>query len=128
MTDEMLKLHTEKTFIKKNCDRTANNVRASLITAASKMANASDLVSEADTLDVLIDAFGVREIPEVVELIGMGPQFVKPSIGYSVDFNDVSAVMSAYNAEKETYDQYYGMVAKKVAEKKSSLDDSSKTM
>lgn len=128
MSDEMVKLYTEKTFIKKECDRTANNVRAALITAASKMANASELVSEADALDVLISAFGVQDTPEVMELIGMGPQFVNPSIGYAVDFNDAGVVMAAYNAEKATYDQYYGVVAEKVAEKKSTFGDDQMTV
>ena len=128
INDMLLKLKTDKTFIKKTCDRTTNNVKAALVTVASKMAIPSEIVSEADALDVLMQVYGLVDNSEVRSLIGMEPQFVRETIGYSVDFNDASQAISAYEANRSTYDDYYRQVAQKSQEMKSSLDYNNKSM
>ena len=123
MTNEMIKLATEKTFIKTDCDRTASHVKGALITVASKMALESGMVSENDTMDMLIQAYELKDDDASLELIGMAPQYVKQAIGYEVDFNDEKASRAEYVAEKEVYDAYYSKVATKVQEMKSSIKE-----
>lgn len=123
MTDELIKLDTEKTFIKTACDRTAPHVKGALITVASKMARESGIVTEDDTLDVLVRAYGLKDDDTALELIGMASQYVKQTIGYSVDFNDAEVSRVEYDDQKAVYDSYYTKIATKVQELKSSKEE-----
>lgn len=110
---DKLKFLVEKQFIKKECDMSAENVIAALITASSKMARLSEIVSEEETIRTLLDAYEVGDNETVMNLIGMSPQYVKPAIGYSVNFNDYGSAMSAYQADKKGYDDVYKAVRTK---------------
>ena len=126
MTNEMLKLRTEKTFIKKVCDRQSPAVQAALIEIASKMACSSNIITESDTLDTLLSAYDLYDKPEVTGLLGAGPQFVEETIGYATDFNDEFARAVTYQSEKANLDAYYRAVYEKHSKLESTLKDEKK--
>lgn len=92
---------------KNQVDLKKPEVVASIITAASRMAVATDKYSPDVTCESLIEAFNASDNNEVISLIGMGPQYVKSNIGYSIDFNDYGAACAAYEADKEKYNRLF---------------------
>ena len=80
-----------------------DNVKAAIITAASKMAIPGGIVEENTVVDVLSKDMS----DQAKSMIGMGPQYVKQIIGYSVDFNDASAALQEYTTIKDEYDALY---------------------
>lgn len=126
MANERLRSRAEVRFVRKDCDRNANNVKAAIVTAASKMANVSEIISSQDALEELILAFGIEDDQAVQDLIGMNPSFVKGAIGYSVDFQDWGAASAAYNGEKEAYDAFYTSLQQSL-EKRRSLENQEKS-
>lgn len=128
MTDEMIKQKAESIFVQKDCDRMAANVRAAIITAASKMAIPASIVTEEAALEELIRVYGVQETTEVLDLIGMAPQFVKSAIGYSVDFNDLASASVNYDANKDEYDFFYREIEAKMQERQIGEEEKPMTM
>ncbi len=109
--DGLIKSMTKKLFLKKDGVNLEDaHILASMITAASKMAICADGGNEYETMDELLDLYGKTGDKNVSDLIGMGPQYVRSNIGFSVDFMDYSCATAAYLADKDQYDQYYGMV------------------
>ena len=84
---------------KKPVDLNDPKVVAAIITAASSMALATDKYSKEVTAESLLEAFKALDNEEITNLIGMGPQYVKQSIGYSIDFNDYGAACAAYESD-----------------------------
>lgn len=117
MTDELLKLHTERMFVKKVCDRSLVNVQAALVTAASKMAKVGAVVSEEDVLRTLVEAYGLEASEEGLAMVGMEPALVEAAIGYNVNFEDRNVALAEYEANKSEYDVYYAKVAIKTSKK-----------
>lgn len=105
-------------FVKNGAELKANHELAALITAASKMAKPSEIVTEDDALEALVDLYQVRGKKEVIGLVGMGPQFVKGAIGFSTDFNDLARSIIAYQAQKPQFDALYQSIKGMVPEKK----------
>lgn len=102
-----LKRNLNTLFNVKNVDLNQPNNLAAIITAASKMAIPSGIVTEDIAIEQLLDLYKKKEDQEVNAMIGMGPQFVKSNIGYSVEFNDPAAAMVAYQTNSEMYSQLY---------------------
>lgn len=117
MTDELLKLHTERMFVKKVCDRSLVNVQAALVTAASKMAKVGAVVSEEDVLRTLVEAYGLEASEEGLAMVGMDPALVEAAIGYNVNFEDRDVALAEYEANKAEYDAYYAKVVAKTPKK-----------
>lgn len=117
MEEKILKEKIEGLFVKQETDLTLPNTLGALITAASKMASPSEIVDEHTSIDELINLYNASE--ETKNLIGMSPQFVKANIGYSVDFQDYNAAATAYNVDKENYDELYHMILNRSEERAS---------
>lgn len=101
----LLKNKLNDCFVKKDLKDMDSRAIAALITAVSKMANISEIIGEIETMDELIDLYQVEK--ETEQLIGMAPQYVQSSIGYSIDFNDYGASKKAYDGNKSIYDEIY---------------------
>ena len=113
LNDLRLRRMVESNFNINNANINENIVLASVITAASKMARCNDIISEDVTVEQLLDLYQRTGDKELASLIGMGPQYVKSNIGYSVDFNDYANSMATYNANKENYDNMYSTIAQR---------------
>ncbi len=112
--DMELKKLLESIFIKNSdVNLSQPNVIAAVITAASNMASVSDITNSSETLmsDIVrtegLELYGKTDDEMVNRLIGMGPQYVKPVIGYSVDFMDWNSARLNYENQKAEYDQLY---------------------
>lgn len=90
-------------FVNKEVDMTADNVNAAIVTAASKMAIPSRIIGQDEVATVLSEDLS----DQAKSMIGMGPQYVKEIIGYSVDFNDAGAALMEYSTLKDEYDMLY---------------------
>lgn len=113
MNDLKLKSEVERIFNVKGADSNETHVLAAIITAASKMARCTEIVSENITVEQLLDLYQKNEDKELASLIGMGPQYVNAAIGYHVDFNDYSNSLYAYKSQKEDYDKVYTEVSQR---------------
>lgn len=120
MEEKILKEKLESIFVKQEADLTLPHNLGALITAASKMAIPSSIIDEYTTMDELISLYNASE--EAKSLIGMGPQYVKTNIGYSVDFQDYNAATTTYNASKGSYDELYQMILNRSEERQSGLE------
>lgn len=86
------------------------NELAAMITAASSMSVLSQGIATPEmTTTELLDLYGKKEDPQVTSLIGMSPTFVNSTIGYSVDFRDMSHAMANYDNAK--YDPLYTSIS-----------------
>ena len=117
MNDMRLKRVVEALFNQSKADVNDPAVLAAIITAASKMARCSEMVTEDITVEQLLDLYEKVDDPGLTKLIGMGPQFVKANIGYSVDFNDYGSSMANYNQNKELYDGLYSDISNRAISK-----------
>lgn len=106
MKIEEITSKAENLFVKKECNLKSPLVKAAIITAASKMANPSNIVTEETALEILSDAYNVWDDEKVALLIGMGPQFVESTIGYS-GFDDMASAIVNYRSNKQEYDVLY---------------------
>ena len=102
-----LKLAALDTFCKMQVDLNKPAVIASIITAASRMAVSTDKYSSDVTTESLLEAFNALDNEAITSLIGIGPQYVKQNIGYSIDFNDYGAACAAYESDKFNYDRVF---------------------
>ena len=102
-----LKLAALDTFCKMQVDLNKPAVIASIITAASRMAISTDKYSSDVTAESLLEAFNALDNEAITSLIGIGPQYVKQNIGYSIDFNDYGAASVAYESDKFNYDRVF---------------------
>lgn len=107
LVNEIVKNKAKELFVKNGADLSKDNNIAALITAAAGMSKVTEIVSSDIVIEELLELYGKNENEDVKSLIGMGPQYVKQNIGYSIDFNDYSASLNAYNTEKENYDFLY---------------------
>jgi len=110
INDLELRRKVESVFNQKKSDINEPAVLAAIITAASNMARCSELVTEEVTVEQLLDLYQKSDDSIIGGLIGMGPQYVKANIGYSVDFNDYANSMAAYNADKQSLDIMYAEI------------------
>ena len=117
LQDLKLKSNLNNTFNSKKADINQPSVLAALITAASKMARCTEFVTEEMTIQQLLDLYQKSDDELVTGLIGMGPQYVKNNIGYSVDFNDISFAQMAYQANKKSYDELYTAIQQRAVAK-----------
>lgn len=113
MNDLMLKKNLESTFNIKKANINEPIVLISMITAASKMANCSSVVTEQTTIEQLLDLYQKSDNNEITSLIGIGSQYVKNNIGYAVDFNDIESALIAYQANKQVYDKIYSDISQR---------------
>ena len=104
-------------FVDKEVDMTADNVNAAIVTAASKMAIPAGIIGENEVAETL--SADLSE--EAKSMIGMGPQYVKQIIGYSVDFNDASAALKEYTTFKDEYDALYAYIKQLSLNKKKQI-------
>lgn len=113
--DLELKSILQQTFIKSEiADISQPSVLAAMITSASMMSEFSDGNASSEmTTEELLDLYGKTGDKNVTDLIGMPQNFVKGNTGYCVDFQDYSAASSAYQSEKETYDEIYQRIYKR---------------
>ena len=100
-----------RTFCKIPSDLNDPKTVGAIISAASNMAIASD--DELDyhmepTREALLEAFDVENNPNIAEFSEMAPQYVKPLIGYSVDFKDYGAARAEYESDKDSYNMVFG--------------------
>ena len=102
-----LKIAALDVFCKKQVDLKRPEVIASIITAASGMAVATDKYSSDVTMESLLEAFDSLDNETITNLVGMGPQYVKQNIGYSVDFNDYGGALAAYESDKDNYNRVF---------------------
>ena len=100
---DLIEVELMSCFVKEKVDLSADNVQAAMVTAAIKMANSSNIISEHQTEEKLVTFLS----DDAKKMVGMGPQYVKSIIGYSVDFNDYTKAASAYISEKDKYDKLY---------------------
>lgn len=107
--NQIIKKYSQQLFVKNDANMTLDHNVAALITAASQMSLAAQepVISSDQVVEELLDVYNKKDEQMVQDLIGMGPQFVKKNIGYSVDFNDYAAANVAYNAEKDAYSALY---------------------
>lgn len=110
MKNEIFKLKLKDTFVKQPCDTSALNVKAAIITSASKMSLCSGIATEEQTISELMELYGLTE-EHVGSLIGMNPNYVKSITGYSVDFMDYERATVNYNVNKSNYDELYTEIA-----------------
>lgn len=95
LKDNQLKKNLETLFVdpRKIQGPLKQNELAAMITAATEMSTVSHGISSPETtMTELLDLYGKKEDPEVTNLIGMNPTFVKSNIGYSIDFKDIASV------------------------------------
>ncbi len=106
-------------FLKKDVDTFSDDVVASIVTAAMEMSKFAEIpyTTEDTVKEELLDIYKKKDSEEVLELIGSAPQFVKNSIGFSVDFKDFNKGTLAYQADKESYDSLYQMIEKRKSSK-----------
>lgn len=117
INDMRLKRVVEAVFNQSRADIEDPAVLAAIITAASKMARCSEMVTEDVTVEQLLDLYEKVGDPGLTKLIGMGPQYVKANIGYSVDFNDYANSMAYYTANKATLDSMYTDISNRAISK-----------
>lgn len=111
-SDIILKNNLEKMFIKKEVDINNPAVLASLISAVSGMASASDFaIDSEETRDELLDLYGQNENEELKSMSYLNSNFVKLNIGYSVQFEDYDSARTCYMADKQNYDRLYTGIA-----------------
>lgn len=113
MDDLRLRRDINSIFNVKAANINEPNVLAAIITAASKMAKCTNIVTEDMTVQQLLDLYKKSDDIQVASMIGMGPQYVKSNIGYAVDFSDVSAAQLAYQTNKENYDKLYSTLSQR---------------
>lgn len=126
MANVNLRQNAEAIFVGKDCDTMQANVQAAIITAASEMAKFGNIVTKEQTLDEMVEAYNAKDNEEVLNMLGMAPQFVKPAIGFSVDFNDYTSGQVNYELNKVAYDIFYGKVLEAIKEKEQALEDNGK--
>lgn len=117
LDEVLLKEKLRECFIKKEIKDKSSNVLASLITAASKISSFSEVIGEEETMEELMELYEIEE--ETKQLIGMPPQYVKASIGYSVDFLDYGSAKIAYDSNKREYDEIYNRLYNRSQERNS---------
>ena len=106
--DLNLMLELQKAFVKKdNVNFSEDSVVAAIATAASKIALASQKFDESLIADQVIELYKKSDNENVYSMIGMGPQYVRANIGYSVDFNNYGAVTGEYSANETQYDSIF---------------------
>jgi len=114
MNDYQIKSQTNSIFVKKEVDINDPAVIASIITAASTMAIASDIEISKDVVTTqLLDLYQKSSDETVSNLIGLGPQYVENNIGFATDFNDYTSARAAYEAQKNVFDTYYNNIAQR---------------
>lgn len=113
MNDLRLKNGLNSMFNVKGSDINEPNVVAAVITAASKMARCTEIITEDMTVEQLLDLYQKVGDAQVMSLVGMGPQYVKNNIGYAVDFNDIASAQVAYQANKKSYDELYSKISER---------------
>lgn len=101
---------TMNIFVKQNVNLNLPIIVASILTASSKMAKYSDIVTDNETLEVLQPLFNPTDDEQVKKLIGLSPDYVKNNIGYSVNFNDYASALAEYQSHKEQYDKLYNSI------------------
>lgn len=105
LTNETLNI-----FVKQDVCLSSPSIIASILTASSEMAKYSDIVTKEETLEIIESLFNPTDNERVKILIGLDPNFVESSIGYSVNFSDYVSALSEYNTKKEKYDQLYNSI------------------
>lgn len=104
----MIKEKTNYLFITKDIfDKNTPLVKASTITAASKMANVSGIVTEEVALEELLTAYDVEDDEETKKMIGLPQGVVENTIGYPVDFSIAAIAKPQYLQRKDEYDVLY---------------------
>lgn len=97
-------------FVKQSVNLNLPIIVASILTASSKMAKYSEIVTDNETLEVLHPLFNPTDDEKVKKLIGLSPDYVKNNIGYSVNFNDYDSALAEYQSHKEQYDKLYNSI------------------
>lgn len=109
--ENSLKNMLKETFVKQEVDMNNPIVLASIISAASGMANVSDIISEEKTRDELLNLYSQGENTELRNMSYINSNYVKHNIGYSVEFEDYGKASTCYNAQKDVYDKLYGQIS-----------------
>jgi len=102
----------ESVFVKKECDKTKPNVRASIVASVGGMAPAIDGdYTKEETLDKCAALYNLdEETKKIVQMITS--TYVYPAIGYAVIYEDFERAREAYLSNKEQYDKIYRTLAK----------------
>ena len=109
--DQIIKKITEDTFNVNRLNTENNNVLAAMIAASAGISLAGDITNEQTVIDVLISIYNQENNEKLAELIKMmGPQNVKDSIGFSIDYRDYNQARYFYEINKETLDKYYNLI------------------
>ena len=99
-------------------DGLQDNEIAAIASAADWMAKCTDYVfAENAVRDNVVDLFGKSEDEEVKKIYNMTSSVVKAIIGYSVEFEDYSAALAAYNVQAPLYNGLYERMQRRIEEK-----------
>lgn len=109
--ENLLKNSLKEIFVKKEVDMNNPIVLASIISAASGMANASDIISPENARNELLNLYNQSENDELRNMSYLNSNYVKHNIGYSVEFEDYGKASACYMAQKDVYDKLYGQIS-----------------
>lgn len=109
MDYEDIKARAKDLFIKRDLfDTERPLVKACVITAASKMANVSNITVEEVALEELLIAFDAENDPEVLGLLGELPrELVKDTIGFEGDYTMAALAKPFYLQRRDEYNMLY---------------------